>query len=214
MLLQFFACHAQIVRVYAGAPERIGVGADFFKCVAKQVRPLRVDDAFARFQIQLPGSCVRCRDDVIQPRAVCSQCFLGCPKGGDIGPNRDVFLNLPRFIEKWCNHGVYPIRRAVFSSVTDQITPGVAAGDGFPHRAPVFIRLDIRLDHAVVCAQQLSVAVATDLAEHVIGIDDGACCIGDRHDGVHFNGSHQCFRFPQGFFASRTGAGALGIDVA
>ena len=107
---------------------------------------------------------------------------------GNVGADGDVLFGQAVGVEQRHDGRIDPVAAAVAGPVADFAMPYLALADGVPHVAEKFGRMLVRIDDPVVAAEQFVAGIAADLAEAVVGIDDGAGCVGDADDGVLVEG--------------------------
>jgi len=110
------------------------------------------------------------------------QLFLGSLPGSNVRPDGDVLIRLPALIEERDDGRVHPVVVTVLGAIPDFAVPDLAVCDRPPEIAHELLRVIVRVDDAVVLADQFVARIPGNLAKLVVDISDDPRDVGDRHD--------------------------------
>ena len=138
-----------------------------------------------------------CCTGLIGKLAGANQCGFKHFLGGYIGADRGVFDRFSIRPDKRHDGRRHPVKTAILLAILHLAMPDLALRDGPPHLAKDLRQVNIRLDDAVIFAQQLIPGIAADFAKAIIDVGNHPGDIGTADNGVLIDSKFLKIQFTQ-----------------
>src|SRR5574343_596044 len=103
---------------------------------------------------------------------------------GNIGTDGDVAFRPALGIKQGDDGGVDPVGLAATRPIADFAAPDLPSGNGLPHVPEKIGWMNARIDDPVIPTDQFFPPEAADVAETIVGVEDGALGVGNADNGV------------------------------